>query len=293
MVIISQVALAGYLYNTIRAYFNDWWATMAKPTLIPKGKVRLKNYDPAFKGDYDKDSAREEERELETRLANLQERLYAEGQQALLIVLQAMDAGGKDSTIKHVFDRVNPQGVRVTSFKVPTAEELARDFLWRVHQHVPPQGYIGIFNRSHYEDVLVVRVNGLVPREVWQARYAHINHFERLLADSGTRILKFFLHISKDEQKERFQERLDNPEKHWKFSKGDLPVRAQWDDYMQAYEDALTHCNTDYAPWHIVPANRKWYRNLVITQTIVAALEAMNPQFPEPEAGLDSVVIPD
>lgn len=266
-----------------------------KQALIPEGgmPVHLKDYDPDYHADYDKKLASAEEKALEQRMAELQERLYAESEQSLLIVLQAMDAGGKDSTIKKVFDKVNPQGVRVHSFKAPTAEELAHDFLWRIHEHVPPRGYIGIFNRSHYEDVLIVRVNNLVPREVWEPRYEHINNFERLLADSGIRILKFFLHISKDEQRERFQERLDRPEKHWKFSKGDLPVREQWDAYMRAYEDALTYCNTDHAPWHIVPANRKWYRDLVITRAIVAALEDMNPQYPPAEPDLDKVVIPD
>jgi PPK2 family polyphosphate:nucleotide phosphotransferase len=263
--------------------------------LIPKigKKVKLSDYDPGYHGAYERESARAEELELETRLFDLQERLYAESKQALLIVLQAMDAGGKDSTIKKVFDCVNPQGVRVSSFKVPTPEERSHDFLWRVHQRVPPAGYIGIFNRSHYEDVLVVRVDNLVPKKVWQARYDHINNFERLLTDGGVRVLKFYLHIDKDEQKERFQERLDNPEKHWKFASGDLDKRQQWGDYMAAYEDVLTRCNTAYAPWHIIPANRKWYRNLVITRAIVETLEAMKPQYPEPEAGLDQIVIPD
>lgn len=266
---------------------------MAVQKLVPEigSKVNLADCDPAYKADYDKARAKAEEKELEDRMASLQERLYAEGKQALLIVLQAMDAGGKDSTIKKVFDEVNPQGVHIANFKVPTAEELAHDFLWRVHKQVPKKGYIGIFNRSHYEDVLVVRVNKLVPDEVWQQRYAHINNFERLLVESGTQILKFYLHISKDEQKERFQARLDNPDKHWKFSKGDLAVRDQWDDYMRAYEAALSHCNTEYAPWHIIPANRKWYRNLVVTRTIVEKLETMNPQFPPAEPGLDQIVI--
>lgn len=268
---------------------------MAEQLLHPEPgrRIRMADFDPDYKGSYDKLKAEAEENELEDRLADLQERLYAESQQALLIVLQAMDAGGKDGTIKHVFDRVNPQGVRVTSFKVPTAEELAHDFLWRVHQQAPARGYIGIFNRSHYEDVLVVRVNQLAPREVWEKRYDHINAFERLLVDSGTRILKFFLHISKEEQKERFQKRLDDPKKHWKFSTGDLPVRDKWDDYMRAYEDAISRCNTDYAPWFIVPANRKWYRNLIVTRTIVETLEAMNPRFPPAEPDLDKVVIAD
>lgn len=265
-----------------------------QPLVPPLGvKVNLKEYDPDYCGDYDKKSAREAEATLEERLANLQERLYAESQQALLVILQAMDAGGKDGTIKRVFDSVNPQGVRVTSFKAPTSDELARDFLWRIHREVPPKGYIGIFNRSHYEDVLVVRVNKLVPESVWRKRYDMINEFERLLAESGTRILKFFLHISKDEQKRRLQERIDDPSKHWKFSLGDLPVRERWNDYMAAYEDAITLCNTPYAPWHIVPANRKWYRNLVVTQVIVETLEAMNPQYPPAPPGLHQVVIPD
>lgn len=259
----------------------------------PGKKVKLKNFDPAYAGDMNKESAQAALESLQLRMAALQEKLYAQGSQSMLIVLQAMDAGGKDGTIKNVFASVNPQGVKIHSFKVPSTLELAHDFLWRVHQQVPGKGYIGIFNRSHYEDVLVVRVNKIVPEDVWRKRFEHINNFERLLADNGTRILKFFLHISKDEQKKRLQERLDNPDKHWKFSMGDLPVREQWDDYMTAYEDVLAKCSTDHAPWFIVPANRKWYRNYIVTKTIVEALEDMNPTFPPPEAGLDSVVIPD
>ncbi|MCB9451982.1 MAG: polyphosphate kinase 2 family protein [Anaerolineaceae bacterium] len=268
---------------------------MTKQPLTPKpgSTVDLRDFAPDYHGDYHKKDAREAETELEARLAELQEMLYAQGKYSLLIVLQAMDAGGKDGTIKHVFDSVNPQGVRVTSFKAPTSEELSHDFLWRIHQHTPPKGYIGIFNRSHYEDVLVVRVNNLVPADVWKERYDHINHFERLLAESGTRILKFFLHISKEEQKARFEERLARPDKHWKFSTGDLPVREQWNAYMEAYEAALTRCNTEYAPWHIVPANRKWYRNFIISKTIVETLEDMNLAYPDPEPGLDKIVIPD
>lgn len=268
---------------------------MSEQELIPKigKKVDLNDYDPRYKGDWDKQSAREEFGKLQERKIELQEVLYAQGTQSILIILQAMDAGGKDGTIKNVFEGINPQGVRVTSFKQPSAEELAHDFLWRIHPHAPPRGYIGIFNRSHYEDVLVVRVNNLVEESVWKARYDHINNFERLLADSGTRILKFFLHISKDEQKERFQDRLDRPDKQWKFSMGDLPVREKWDDYMKAYEDVLTKCNTEYAPWHIVPADRKWYRNLVISQKIVETMESMDLRYPEPEEGLAEVVIPD
>lgn len=261
--------------------------------LKPGSKVDLQDFDPNYHGDSDKESAQKEIKSLQAELQELQERLYAEGKQSLLIVLQAMDTGGKDGTIKKVFEGINPQGVQVTGFKAPTAEELAHDFLWRVHQHTPPKGYIGIFNRSHYEDVLVVRVNNLVPATVWKQYYQHINHFERLLTDSGTRILKFYLHISKDEQKKRLQSRLDTPEKNWKFSSGDLPVREQWNEYMKAYETVLERCNTDYAPWYVIPANRKWYRDLVVIRTIVAALKDMNPTYPPPEPGLEKIVIPD
>ncbi len=268
---------------------------MAKQALHPKPgtKINLGSFDPNDTGGYDKASARAEEKQLEERLTELQEILYAQGTKALLVVFQAMDAGGKDSAIKKVFDSVNPQGVSVANFKAPTSNELAHDFLWRVHLRTPPKGYIGIFNRSHYEDVLVVRVNGLVPDNVWKARYDHINAFERMLYDGGTRILKFYLHISKDEQKKRLQARLDDPAKHWKFNVGDLAVRQQWDDYMRAYEDALTRCNTDYAPWHIVPANKKWYRNLVVTRTIVETLEDMKLAYPEQTQDLSGVTIPD
>lgn len=257
-------------------------------------KIDLSDYDPDDTGDYKhKHDAKDQLDANRERLRELQEVLYAEHKHALLIVLQGMDASGKDGTIGHVMKGVNPQGVQVTSFKVPTPEELDHDFLWRIHQHVPPRGMIGIFNRSHYEDVLIVRVNNLVPKEVWQTRYDHINAFERLLADSGVTILKFFLYISKDEQKQRFEDRLNQSDKQWKFSRGDLDVRARWDDYMKAYEDALTLCNAPWAPWHIVPANKKWYRNLVISNTIVEALEKLDMHYPEPEPGLDTIVIPD
>lgn len=268
---------------------------MSKQLLAPPplGKVSLADYDPEYSAKYSKKTARDETEKLQERLQALQEMLYAQSKHALLIVLQAMDAGGKDGTIKKAFESVNPLGVQVTNFKAPTLEELAHDFLWRVHRHAPAKGYMGIFNRSHYEDVLIVRVNKLVPDKVWESRYDQINQFERVLYDNGTRILKFFLHISKDEQKKRFQERLDNPEKRWKFSLGDLPVRKKWDDYIKAYEDVLARCNTDYAPWHIVPANNKWYRDLVVTKTIVETMESMGLAYPEPEENLDKVVIPD
>lgn len=268
---------------------------MTKQRLVPKqGKdVDLKDYDPDYTGDYDKEKAKEETERLHGRLYELQEMLYAQSQKALLIILQAMDAGGKDSTIKSVFEGINPQGVYVISFKSPTPEEVSHDFLWRVHKHVPPKGLIAIFNRSHYEDTLIVRVNELVPQKVWEGHYDHINNFEKLLSDANTRILKFYLHISKEEQKQRFEERLADPTKHWKWRTGDLETRAKWDVYMKAYEATLTRCNTDYAPWHIVPSNHKWYRNLVITQAIVEAMESMKLAYPPAEEGLDKVVIPD
>jgi len=238
-----------------------------------------------------RDEAETEFKALRTEFVALQERLYAEDKQKLLIVLQAMDAGGKDGTIRNVLKGVNPQGVRVQSFKAPSKEELAHDFLWRIHKVVPTRGMIGVFNRSHYEDVLVVRVHNLVPESVWRPRYTQINQFEKLLHDSGTRVLKFYLHISAAEQKERFQARLDDPEKHWKFSLEDLEKRKFWPDYMAAYEEMLRECSTEWAPWYVIPANQKWYRNLAIMRTIVHTLRDMNPQFPEAEDNFDGVVI--
>jgi PPK2 family polyphosphate:nucleotide phosphotransferase len=208
-----------------------------------------------------------------------------------LIVLQAMDAGGKDGTIRHVFEGVNPSGVRVTSFKAPTPEELDHDYLWRVHKEVPGKGEMVIFNRSHYEDVLVVRVHNYVPPEVWKKRFDQINEFERTLAESGTTILKFYLHIDPDEQKERLQDRLDDPTKRWKFRLGDLEERKLWGDYMEAFEDVLSKTSTDYAPWYIVPANRKWFRDLVVSSVLVDTLEGLKMKYPESEENLDGVVI--
>ncbi|MCB1039007.1 MAG: polyphosphate kinase 2 family protein, partial [Acidimicrobiales bacterium] len=205
--------------------------------------------------------------------------------------LQAMDAGGKDGTIRHVFTGVNPQGVRVSSFKAPTPEELAHDFLWRIHRQVPARGEIGIFNRSHYEDVLIVRVNELVAEERWRKRYGSIRDWESMLADEGTTIVKLFLHISKGEQAERFQARLDDPTKRWKFSAADLDVRERWDDYQVAYEDALAETSAKQAPWYVIPADRKWYRNWAVLNVLLAALEEMDPQFPPEEPGLDDLVI--
>jgi len=263
--------------------------------LVEPGRpFRLDQVDPDDTGHFH--SKREAEPEIEKlrcKLIDLQELLFAEGKHSLLIVLQAMDGGGKDGAIENVMRGVNPQGCVVTPFKVPTPEELAHDFLWRVHKATPARGMIGIFNRSHYEDVLVVRVEELVPRAVWEKRYDQINAFERLLAESGTTLLKFFLHISKDEQKRRLQDRLDQPNKRWKFNPADLKTRAQWDLYMAAYEDAITRCSTEWAPWYVIPANHKWYRDVALLQVIVETLEGLDMRYPQPTTDLSQVVIPD
>lgn len=226
-------------------------------------------------------------------LDRLQEVLYAEHKHRVLIVLQGMDTAGKDGTIRHVFSGVNPQGVRVASFKVPTPEELAHDFLWRIHRQTPGAGEIVIFNRSHYEDVLIVRVHGQVSRDECHRRYADINAFEQMLANAGTTILKFYLHIDKAEQKKRLQERLDEKTKHWKFNPADLKERARWREYTKVYEDALSATSTAWAPWHIIPANRKWYRNLVISMILVKALNDLKMSYPKSAPGLDQIVIED
>ena len=256
-------------------------------------KIDLGHWDADDTGDFgnDKDKAREKLVDLNRQLAELQEVLYAEHKHKVLIVLQAMDTGGKDGTIRNVFAGVNPQGVRVANFKAPTPDELDHDFLWRVHQHVPGKGEIVIFNRSHYEDVLIVRVHGLAPRKVWSRRYDHINDFERMLADEGTTIVKFFLHIGPDEQKKRLQARLDDPKKYWKFNSGDLKELALWPEYSVAYEDAIARTSSDHAPWHIVPANRKWYRNWVVASVIVETLKDLNMRYPEPKEDLTGVTI--
>jgi PPK2 family polyphosphate:nucleotide phosphotransferase len=266
---------------------------MSQPLTFPPGTaVRLTDFDPAYaeKG-RGKESAKEEVRENARRMADLSYRLYAENRRALMLVLQGMDTAGKDGTIRTVMQGINPQSCQVVSFKQPSHEELDHDFLWRIHQAVPRRGNIGIFNRSQYEDVLIVRVHNLVPEAEWQTRYDRINDFERLLTEGGTTIVKCFLHISKDEQRERLQARLDTPEKRWKFSKGDLDERELWDDYASAYEAALTRCNTEYAPWHIIPSNRKWYRSLVVSRLLLRTFEELDPQFPPAEAGLDGVIV--
>jgi len=239
----------------------------------------------------DKEATVEVSRGLVAELSEHQNRLWAEQRRSLLVVLQALDAGGKDGTIRKVFTGVNPQGVRVTSFKEPSSEELRHDFLWRVHRQVPARGEIAIFNRSHYEDVLVARVEGLVPKATWRHRYARIREFEELLAGEGTQLVKLYLHISKDEQRERFQARLDDPSKRWKFSAGDLRVRERWDDYRAAYLDAIEETGTHDAPWYVVPADRKWYRDWAVLQILLHHLHRMDPQYPAEEEGLDRVVI--
>jgi PPK2 family polyphosphate:nucleotide phosphotransferase len=260
----------------------------------PGKRVRLKEIDPEDTQEFDeKEEVLPLLQKQVARIDALQERLFAEGKQSLLIVLQAMDTGGKDGTIRGVFEGVNPQGCHVWGFKVPTPEELAHDFLWRIHQKTPGRGMITIFNRSHYEDVLVVRVHELVPGEVWKKRYDAINDWERIVRESGTVILKIYLHISKEEQKQRLEERRDTPDKRWKFSVGDLGERAYWDNYIEAYEDAINKCSTEHAPWYVIPANKKWYRNLVVARIVADTLEAMNPQYPQPEEDIENVEIPD
>jgi PPK2 family polyphosphate:nucleotide phosphotransferase len=228
---------------------------------------------------------------LNLRLAELQELLYAGARHKVLVVLQGMDTSGKDGTIKHVFRTVNPSGVQVASFKRPHDIELAHDYLWRVHHHTPSNGQLVIFNRSHYEDVLVVRVHDLVPEEVWRRRYEHIVAFERMLADEGTVIVKVFLHISRDEQKQRLQARLDDSTKRWKFQVGDIDERALWDRYEAAYEDAIGATSTEHGPWYVVPADRKWYRNLVVSQLLIDTLERLDMQYPDAAEDLDHIVL--
>jgi PPK2 family polyphosphate:nucleotide phosphotransferase len=260
----------------------------------PGKPITLADIDPDTSEHYQKKKHVQEELDYQRqRLQQLQERLYAENQRSLLIVLQAMDTGGKDGTIKNVFSGVNPQGCQVWSFKTPSTEEANHDFLWRYHQRTPQRGMISIFNRSHYEDVLIVRVKNLVPEEIWQERYHVINQFENMLTLSKITVIKFFLHISKDEQKRRLESRLENPDKRWKFSSNDIKERHLWDDYQIAFEDAINNCSTKHAPWYVVPANKKWYRNLVIARTIADTMEAMNPQYPAAEESLKNIVIPD
>ena len=264
------------------------------PYIVPPNtRIRLADHDPSDSRLFSdgKTAGKARLNEMNKQLEALQELLYAERKQKVLIVLQGMDTSGKDGTIRHVFEGVNPQGVKVAPFGKPTEEELAHDYLWRIHQRTPRSGQITIFNRSHYEDVLVVKVHELAPLERVNRRYDHIVAFEKMLADEGTVIRKFFLHISKEEQRDRLQERIDVPEKNWKFNPGDVKERAFWDDYTAAYEEVLSRTSTQNAPWYIVPADRKWYRNLVVASVLLETLRSLDMKYPPPAEGLHEIVI--
>ena len=266
-------------------------ATADRWRIPPGATLDLAATDTTGSGPPDtKEEAAAELDDLASRLGELQERLWAERRRSLLVVLQALDAGGKDGTIKHVFRCVNPVGARVASFRGPTEEELAHDFLWRIHRHTPASGELVVFNRSHYEDVVAVRVRRLAPEDVWRPRYRAIREFERTLTEAGTVVVKLFLHITKEEQAERLRARLEDPNKRWKFRVEDLDDRALWDQHQAAYQEAITETSTDAAPWYVVPADRKWFRNWVVSWILIEALEALDPQYPQVE-GLDGVVV--
>jgi PPK2 family polyphosphate:nucleotide phosphotransferase len=256
-----------------------------KLKVLPGRNVKLKDINTgATPGIHSREAAQEDLRTMLEDLRKLQYRLFAENRRAVLVVLQAMDAAGKDGLVRGVFSGLNPQACRVTPFKAPSTEERAHDFLWRVHKQVPPVGEIGVFNRSHYEDVLIVRVHGLVEKPVWKARYEQIRVFEKLLGDNGVTVVKFFLHINRQEQKERLLARLDNPERNWKFSETDLTERTYWDDYQKAYEEAISRCSTREAPWYIIPADCKWYRNWAVAHILLRTMKDMDLKFPKPLA---------
>jgi PPK2 family polyphosphate:nucleotide phosphotransferase len=258
--------------------------------VAPNAKVRFSEIDASFKGKHeDKASARDELEEYAKKLHDLQALMYAENKRSLLIILQGMDASGKDGTIGHVVGSMNPQGCRVYSFKTPSVEELAHDYLWRVHQAVPRKGFVAVFNRSHYEDVLVVRVHNLVPKETWSRRYDEINAFEKELSNEGTHIVKFYLHIDKEEQLARFKDRLDDPKHQWKISESDYTEREYWGDYQKAYEEAITKCSTPYAPWYVIPSNHKWFRNLAVSQILVETLESLQMKLPAPTVNIRDI----
>jgi len=258
--------------------------------IAPGNKVRLADIDAGYKGRHeDKASAQDETRRYSQQLGELQYLLYAEDKHSLLIVLQAPDAGGKDGTINHVLASMNPQGCSVRGFKAPSPEEASHDFLWRIYKATPTRGHVAVFNRSHYEDVLFVRVHKLVPKEIWSQRYDAINNFEKELTDNRTQVVKFYLHIDKDEQLTRFKQRLDDPHRQWKISESDYNEREYWDDYMRAYEDAISKCSTAYAPWYVIPANHKWFRNLAVSQILVETLQALNMSLPSPRVNLTEI----
>jgi len=257
---------------------------LEKYLVKPGSKVDLRKIDADDRHLYD-DGGKEESLKsfdiLQDELQYLQKLLYAQNKHRILVVMQAMDTGGKDGCIKHVFSRIDPQGIHVRSFKKPSEEELAHDFLWRVHSKVPRNGQLVIFNRSHYEDIIAVKVKKLFPEKVWKQRFRHVADFERMLAEEGTTIVKIYLHISREEQKERLESRLVNPDKHWKFNPDDLKDRALWPDFMETYEEVLSKTSTEHAPWYVVPANRKWYRNLVVARIMVDTMKRLNMTFPE------------
>jgi PPK2 family polyphosphate:nucleotide phosphotransferase len=258
--------------------------------VAPGSKVDLDKVDASFKDQHESHEEALPEIEAHNRkLHDLQYLMYAEDKRSLLICLQGRDAAGKDGTINHVLGAMNPQGCTVTGFKVPSKEEAAHDFLWRYHQHTPGRGQVAIFNRSHYEDVLVVRVHNLVPKKIWSRRYEHINDFERMLYENGTHILKFYLHIDPEEQLERFRQRIDDPARHWKISDGDYAERPYWDAYTKAFEDALGKCSTKHAPWFIIPSNHKWFRNLAISRIVAETLESLHMKFPEPTVDINEI----
>ncbi len=258
----------------------------------PGTKVRLARFDPSDTHGHTKGASETELADGLVRLAGLQDRLWAEGKHPVLVILQGIDAAGKDGTVHHVMSAFSPQGCPVTDFKVPSSLEMGHDYLWRVHQHAPAKGEIAIFNRSHYEDVLVVRVHDLVPKATWKRRYDQINDWERMLVEEGTTVVKFFLVIDRDEQRRRFQDRFSDPTKRWKFKMGDLAERARWDDYTQAFEDALGRCSTAVAPWYLIPANKNWFRNLAVAEILGDVLEELKPAYPpiDPSVPADLVI---
>lgn len=261
-------------------------------TVKPDEKVDLKNIPTDFeKTDFDKESAYQRIEENAEEMAALAKRLYAENQRSILLVLQGMDTAGKDGTIRAVMKGMNPTSCQVSSFKKPSEEELEHDFLWRIHKVTPRRGNIGIFNRSHYEDVLIVRVHSIVPEKRWRKRYELINDFEKLLTETDTTVVKCFLHISEETQRERLQARLDDPEKHWKFNADDLSERKLWGAYQEAYEAVLEKCSTKVAPWHVIPSDRKWYRNLVVSELLKKTLKKMDPKNPPPEGDFAGIVV--
>jgi len=252
---------------------------------------QLRQCDPDNRLGWHKEEAVAELQRVKLKVDELQQRLFAENKRSFLLILQALDAAGKDGTIRTVFSGLNPAGVTVTSFKVPAGREAVQDFLWRVHAACPADGEMGVFNRSHYEDVLVVRVKNLVPESIWKKRYRHINEFERILSDGGTTIVKCFLNVSRKEQAQRLQDRLDNPAKNWKFRSGDLEDRKLWPKFQRAYQDVITKTSTSYAPWYVVPADHNWVRNLAVARILLTTMQQMDPKFPDPEPGIDNVKI--